>query len=453
MCITPLQENALNLIRAYEAAAAREAHLAEELESYDLRNLCQPCEGGGFMDQWLSSGKSKANTAPQTKLKSGRPSKASVEKRASEEQRGSDFMRSWGTEGTSDAAAASTAACSSSSERDALAQRLREAEQLREAEMEAATAAAQAAAQAKEAAESVAVLVQQADAALAGAEQVAKPPRGHLPMLGEPASMGRLGHLSLSVTPVNDQRYEFSGKYSLYVCVAVPVMTAGQVSDWRAVSDKRTYTSAGGLPEACSADAEREVQRMAWKLMRPHLPREKATRKRKAPTVDTMPRRASFRLATGGAGGEAASDNRCSNGGVRRSGPAPKQQGEGRGHGRPAANSQLFVPDREQPPTAQLALLAAAQQAVGRLKLQLAQAATALEGSRAEVAQLKHDLAKMQTWAITTLIDESDQVPHPQRLDDIVGSGYTPTERARTFYNHFHRAFDSVVSITGGDLK
>ena len=33
------------------------------------------------------------------------------------------------------------------------------------------------------------------------------------------------------------------------------------------------------------------------------------------------------------------------------------------------------------------------------------------------------------------------------------GAGYTPIKRPRTIYNHYHRAFDAVSTITGGDIE
>ena len=101
----------------------------------------------------------------------------------------------------------------------------------------------------------------------------------------------------------------------------------------------------------------------------------------------------------------------------------------------------------------QLAMLANVQEQVRSLRLQLAQAHAALEASEEVASSLRYDLSKLQQWAVSESASELDTLPSPHKLPEILGVGYSPTERTRTLWNHFHRAFDAVTSITGGDHK
>lgn len=89
------------------------------------------------------------------------------------------------------------------------------------------------------------------------------------------------------------------------------------------------------------------------------------------------------------------------------------------------------------------------------LRLRLAQQCTALAASEAEVQDLRRDVAAMQRWAAEQLASPDAEGAPPTSLPDVLGDGkgYTPTERSRTIYNHYQRAFDAISTITNGDLE
>ena len=129
--------------------------------------------------------------------------------------------------------------------------------------------------------------------------------------------------------------------------------------------------------------------------------------------------------------------------------------GCGLGHGQPAVNSAFYCPPHLLAPSAQLAMLRAAQEQVRSLRLRLAQQRTALEARDAEVKDLRRDVAAMQRWAAEQLASPDAEGAPPTSLPDALGdgTGYSPTERARTIYLHYHKAFDAVSTITGGDVE
>ena len=152
----------------------------------------------------------------------------------------------------------------------------------------------------------------------------------------------------------------------------------------------------------------------------------------------------------------ASSDGRRANGGHINSGRAAKaarSRGCGLGHGTPSAVSSLFQPAPAAAPSVQLAMLAKARDDVHSLRLQVARARSALEASEEGAARLRRDLAKLQQWAVSQAALEVDTLPSPHKRPELLGTGYTPTERLRTIWNHFHRAFDAVTRIRGGDHK
>ena len=90
-------------------------------------------------------------------------------------------------------------------------------------------------------------------------------------------------------------------------------------------------------------------------------------------------------------------------------------------------------------------MLAQSRRHIENLKVQLAQINIALAISKAELAKLRLDHAKLQEWAVATAWEEgSEPMRMHQSVEDMLGTGYTPQERTRTLYNHFRRAFDVV---------
>lgn len=100
----------------------------------------------------------------------------------------------------------------------------------------------------------------------------------------------------------------------------------------------------------------------------------------------------------------------------------------------------------------QAAMLRRSQEHVRQLRLRLAHQRTALETSTAIIADLQRDLARLQMWATAQLHSDFEKLPAPHEIEQLLGEGYTPTERTRTIWTHFHRAYEAVVKITGGNI-
>ena len=270
----------------------------------------------------------------------------------------------------------------------------------------------------------------------------------------------------MSATEKRRQSYDYSDQFNIYVSAAYPKHgTSGLLIGWGSDNMKQFNWKA-----QCSSRAEGqtaadiEAHRVAWRLMKSHLPREKKKRNRKQPVDTTGEPRRSERdrgdclpsASSSGSVPPASSDGRRANGGHINSGRAAKaarSRGCGLGHGTPSAVSSLFQPAPAAAPSVQLAMLAKARADVHNMRLQLAQARSALEASEEVAARLRRDLAKLQQWAVSQAALEIDTLPSPHKLPELLGTGYTPTERLRTIWNHFHRAFDAVARITGGDHK
>ena len=321
-----------------------------------------------------------------------------------------------------------------------------------EAEVEAATTAEHATAAAHIAME-LQELAAKAKAAVKGDGNVDEPPMGRVPADGQPLESGRLGVLSMRAVELADARYGFSGSYNIYVSVAFPkIGRSFDVTGWGTAQKQLTWTAPSASRQECQVAADQEARRIGWQLLLPHLPREKQTRSRKRPE-SSGERRTSARSHS--TEPSTSSDGRQTNGGkTEGSGRASKMaRGCGLGYGTPSAISSLFQPAVEAAPSVQLAMLAKAREEVRTLRLQLAQTRCALEASEEVSADLRRDLARLRQWAVSEAASDLETLPSPHKLPQILGTGYSPTERTRTLWNHFHRAFDAVTSITRGDLR
>ena len=315
---------------------------------------------------------------------------------------------------------------------------------------------------------------QQAEAAAQAANgiKVALPaPKGRLPQNGEPLEAGRMG-ASVSLAPQTDARYEDSGAFSIYATAVLPRRGAsGQLTGWLTKKDKVVYTAKGATPQERAADASAEGNRLAWKLLNQALRQKGPPRRRKgkAPAEDEgeqQPARRGRAAATEERGGSsstnpASNDARATHnhGLPGNSGGRPVRHppaGCGLGHGQPAVNSALFCPLEQRAPSALVAMLRAAQDQVRLMRLQLAQQRTTIAANDVEMSELRRDLAGFQRWAAAQLVLPDAEGASPSTLlPDILGNdaGYSPTERSRTIYNHYYRAFEAVNTITGGDLQ
>ena len=349
--------------------------------------------------------------------------------------------------------AAKQAAAEAEREAATEAERARETAQLAQRAVEAASAAAEAA---------------------AGTKVALPPPVGRMPQAHEGIECGQMGTLSNTVSQQHDSRYDDSGAFFIYVSVALPKRSSkdGRLLGWETKNVRTVYTADGESASERVADAAQEANRLAWKLLHPAL-REKGPprqRKRVLDGQDGQPTRGTRSSQSAGAssstdaaqndGEPSGVDNRATfNGGSRHGSGRHVQQppaGRGLGHGTSSVVSSLFCPAEKLAPLAQFAMLRAAQQKNRVLSLQLAQQRTALEASQLEVNELKLDLSRMQRWAAQQALQPStptDALPSPRQLAETLGSGYSLTERGRTFYNHYYRAFEFVTAMTAGDLE
>ena len=191
---------------------------------------------------------------------------------------------------------------------------LQAAEAERAASAEAAYEGARLAAEAAQVAEKLQRMVAAAEAAISGAKEFMPPPRGRLPQGQDDVTSGRLGFISLTLAPLSDKRYENSRSFSLYASVATPrTNRGGDIIDWKLLSTKRSYTATSEHPEQQKLEAELEVRRMAWELLRTFLPREKATRKRRSCQAESSsaPRMTSARTAVASASTETQTEKLC----------------------------------------------------------------------------------------------------------------------------------------------
>ena len=359
-------------------------------------------------------------------------------------------------------------------EAEATAQRMAaEQQQAKKTAQEAERERQKEALRADEYARLAAQLVEQTEAAAQAAQgiKVALPaPRGRMLQDGEPAEAGRLGYISVTVGPHTDARYANSGSFNIIATAALPKYSSVDkevLIGWGMVKSQTTYRAAGLTLDDRAADANAEANRMVWKLLNPALRPKGPPRqgRRKAAAEDNggeqQPKRHGRSASTAEAGASTTgTDGRATHnyGVFGNPGGRPIHQtkpAHSARQGQPPVNSAGFCLPEQLAPTAQLAMLRAAQGQVRSLRLQLAQQRTALLASEAEQSDLRRGMAALQRWAAESLASFGDDDAPPISLPDVLGdgAGYTPTERLRTIYNHYQRAFDAISTITGGGIE
>ena len=340
-------------------------------------------------------------------------------------------------------------------ERDREAQQAEAARAEEQAEREQAARQAVEEATAAEAAAEAARLNAEASerraraAACAPEQRQGQAQKGVKPDDGNP---GRSGYLSFSVKPIKEDRYDEPYRFSLYASVLVPKPSKSKSKShpWRTETIAKTFTSREATLELRQQEAESHLHSLIWKVLKPFMADHVPATRRAATRVEPI-----FTCEY---------DLRDRDNSHQEAGGPSKPRGIGPGRcpveldwrlGLPSGNSASYRNERTYT-SVQEAMLAHARERIQKLKLQIAQQEAALRVSEGTRKQLRCDLHRLTEWALSCSASSStgdtDCMPQPHQLPEVLGSGYSVSERARTFYRDYHEFMDSLLETTGGDV-